>query len=259
MNIPFTKYHGTGNDFILIDNRDKKHRLSAQQIEKLCHRRYGIGADGLMMLEKEDGYDFKMIYYNSDGNEGSMCGNGGRCITRFAQDIGIMKDEYHFIAIDGPHDSAIELNGTIRLKMKDISKVETHTTFDFLDTGSPHVVKQVQELSDFDVVTEGKAIRNSPKYKQNGVNVNFVQVINGSRIFVRTYERGVEDETYSCGTGVTASALVHAHNERGFNHVEVETNGGMLYVEYDRISEHAFENIWLAGPAVKVFEGVALL
>lgn len=259
MNVPFAKYHGTGNDFIIIDNRDKKHSLTQAQIEKLCHRRYGIGADGLMLLENENGFDFRMVYFNSDGKEGSMCGNGGRCIVQFAHDIGIVKNEYHFIAVDGPHNAAIEMNHTIRLKMKDVPEIESHTTFDFLNTGSPHVVKQVPELTTYDVVTQGKNIRNSPKYKDDGVNVNFVQVVNDSRIFVRTYERGVEDETYSCGTGVTASALVHAHNERGFNHVEVETNGGMLYVEYDRTGETSFQNIWLAGPAVKVFDGIALL
>ena len=188
-----------------------------------------------------------------------MCGNGGRCIVRFAYDIGIVKNDFHFIAVDGPHDAAMEMNGNIRLKMKDVPSIESHTTFDFLNTGSPHVVKQVGELSSYDVTTQGKAIRNSAKYKQDGVNVNFVQVLNESRIYVRTYERGVEDETYSCGTGVTASALVHAHNERGFNHVEVETNGGRLYVEYDRTGDTSFENIWLAGPAVKVFEGAVLL
>ncbi|HSK12946.1 MAG TPA: diaminopimelate epimerase [Phnomibacter sp.] len=259
MNLPFAKYQGTGNDFILIDNRSKLFDLTQDQIERLCHRRFGIGADGLMLLENETGYDFKMVYYNSDGKEGSMCGNGGRCITRFAYDLGIHKEMYHFIAIDGPHAASIETNGTVRLKMKDVPAIEMHTTFDFVDTGSPHVVKLVPEISEYDVVGEGRSIRNSPKYKEKGVNVNFVKRVNESGIFVRTYERGVEDETYSCGTGVTASALVHAHNDLGFNHVSVETNGGHLYVEFDRTGETSFENIWLAGPAVKVFEGVALL
>lgn len=259
MNLPFAKYHGTGNDFILIDNREKKFNLTQEQIEKLCHRRYGIGADGLMFLEHENGYDFRMVYYNADGKEGSMCGNGGRCMVQFAHDCGIVKSEYHFIAVDGTHDATIETNQSIRLKMMDVPEIESHTTFDFLNTGSPHVVKQVSEITSLDVITEGKNIRNSPKYLADGVNVNFVQVVNDKRIFVRTYERGVEDETYSCGTGVTASALVNAHNERGFNHVEVETNGGMLYVEYDRTGETSFENIWLAGSAIKVFNGIALL
>jgi diaminopimelate epimerase len=259
MNIPFSKYHGTGNDFVLIDNRNNQYHLSRQQIEKLCHRRFGIGADGLMLLENEQGFDFKMRYFNSDGREGSMCGNGGRCIVMFAHDLGIVKQDCRFLAIDGAHDASIELNGSVRLKMKDVLNFEVHTSFDFVDTGSPHVVKQVSDIEHYNVVEEGKAIRNSNKYQKEGVNVNFVQVLNDSRIYVRTYERGVEDETYSCGTGVTASALVHAHNERGFNHVEVETNGGILYVEYERTGERSFENIWLAGPAVNVFEGTALL
>jgi diaminopimelate epimerase len=255
MQLAFSKYHGTGNDFILIDNRSGNFQLTNQQIESLCHRRFGIGADGLMLLETADGYDFRMRYYNADGKEGSMCGNGGRCMVQFAHDIGITKGEYRFLAIDGPHDASIEMNSIIRLKMKDVPDFEMHTSFDFVDTGSPHVVKQVAELSTYNVAEEGKTIRNSNKYQDDGVNVNFVQIINNSKIYVRTYERGVEDETYSCGTGVTASALVNAHNERGFNHVEVETNGGMLYVEFDRTGERSFENIWLAGPAVKVFKG----
>jgi diaminopimelate epimerase len=259
MKLTFSKYHGTGNDFILIDNRNGEIGLSGKQIEKLCHRRYGIGADGLMLLEKADGYDFRMIYFNADGNEGSMCGNGGRCIVRFAHDSGIVNNEYRFIAIDGPHEASLEMDGTVRLKMKNVEKIEAHTTFDFLDTGSPHIVKTVSNIASFDVFTEGKAIRNSPNYKESGVNVNFVEVLDDDRIYVRTFERGVEDETFSCGTGVTASALVNAHNERGFNHVEVKTNGGLLYVEFEKTGDNTFENIWLAGPATKVFSGEILL
>ena len=259
MNIPFSKYQGAGNDFILIDNRQGSITLSQEQIEGLCHRRFGIGADGLMILEKEPGFDFRMIYYNADGKEGSMCGNGGRCITRFAYDCGIHRDEYKFMAIDGPHVATIEDHGFIRLKMKDVPEIEPHTTYDFLDTGSPHVVKQVQEISELDVVEEGRKIRYNDRYAEKGVNVNFVRVIDDHSIFVRTYERGVEDETYSCGTGVTASALVNAHNDHGFNHIEVKTNGGDLYVEYEKTGETSFENIWLAGPAEKVFDGSVLL
>lgn len=259
MKISFSKYHGTGNDFILIDNRLGGINLSSQQIEKMCHRRYGIGADGMMLLENAEGYDFRMVYFNSDGREGSMCGNGGRCMVRFAADLNIGNGEYRFIATDGPHEASIEMEGTIRLKMKDVAGIESHTTFDLLDTGSPHVVKQVSDVANFDVLNEGRAIRNSEAFREKGVNVNFVETLDDDRIYVRTYERGVEDETYSCGTGVTACALVNAHNERGFNHVDVETNGGRLYVEYEKTGESSFENIWLAGPAVKVFEGTILL
>jgi len=259
MKLSFSKYHGTGNDFILIDNRNGAAVLTTEQIEKLCHRRYGIGADGLMLLENAEGYDFKMVYFNADGKEGSMCGNGGRCIVRFAHDSGILKSEFSFIAVDGPHDASLEMDGTVRLKMKDVEQVESHTTFEFLDTGSPHVVKHISGIETFDVVTEGKAIRNSNHYRENGVNVNFVEVLEDDRIYVRTYERGVEDETYSCGTGVTASALVNAHNERGFNHVDVKTNGGLLYVEFEKAGDASFRNIWLAGPATRVFSGEVLL
>lgn len=259
MKLPFSKYHGTGNDFILIDNRNGSISLSTLQIEQLCHRRYGIGADGLMLLENAEGFDFRMIYFNSDGKEGSMCGNGGRCIVRFAHDLGIMNSEYRFIATDGPHEASLEMDGTIRLKMKNVSGIESHTTFDFLDTGSPHVVKQVSDIGNFNVFEEGRAIRNSAAFREKGVNVNFVETMDEDSIYVRTYERGVEDETYSCGTGVTASALVNAHNERGFNHVDVQTNGGTLYVEYEKTGDSTFENIWLAGPAIKVFEGMVLV
>ncbi|MCU0387260.1 MAG: diaminopimelate epimerase [Chitinophagaceae bacterium] len=259
MNISFSKYQGTGNDFILIDNRQKNISLSQEQIERLCHRRFGIGADGLMLLEEEEGYDFRMVYYNSDGREGSMCGNGGRCITKFAFDCGLHKDEYNFIAIDGPHVAIIESNGMIRLQMKDVSETESLVNMDFVDTGSPHIVKQVEEIQELDVISEGKHIRYNDRFAEQGVNVNFVKVLDECSIYVRTYERGVEDETFSCGTGVTASALLNAHNENGFNHIDVKTNGGDLYVEFEKTGEASFENIWLAGPAEKVFEGSILL
>lgn len=255
MTIVFSKYQGTGNDFILVDNRQLDYFLNEDIIAKLCDRRFGIGADGLMEIRNEPGYDFRMVYYNSDGKEGSMCGNGARCITRFAYDLGIKKDEYEFIASDGPHQAWIDDDNYIHLRMKDVSEVEKHRTFEFVDTGSPHVVKMVQELKDFPVVEEGREIRNSNGYKEKGTNVNFVEVLDSTSIFVRTYERGVEDETYSCGTGVTASALLNAHNEAGFNHVDVKTLGGKLYVEFDKTGESSFKNIWLCGPAKKVFEG----
>ena len=257
MNISFSKYHGTGNDFILIDNREKTISLTTKQIAHLCHRRFGIGADGLMLLELAEGYDFKMVYYNSDGNTSSMCGNGGRCITRFANDIGIKRDEYLFMASDGPHKSWIDDKGIVRLKMKDVKQVEIHNTYEFVNTGSPHFVKTVSDLETYPVYKEGHAIRNSEKFKQEGINVNFVEVMEDDNLFVRTYERGVEDETYSCGTGVTAAALVHAHNDRGFNHIDVKTLGGLLFVEFEKAENESFENIWLCGPAVKVFDGKA--
>jgi len=256
MKIEFFKCQGTGNDFILLDNRDKKYDgLTTKQVHFLCSRRFGIGADGLMMLENKPGFDFEMKYFNADGNGGSMCGNGGRCILKFATLLGIKKDKYHFSAADGIHEAEIDLNGEIRLKMKDVSDVVYSYTHYILDTGSPHYVKNVRDVIHIDVVNEGRAIRNSKEYAEAGINVNFVETIDDDTIYVRTYERGVEDETLSCGTGVTAAALISAHNDNGFNRVEVKTSGGKLSVEFDKISEKEFRNIWLVGPAELVYEG----
>lgn len=256
MELQFYKYQGTGNDFIIIDNRQNTISLTTEQVHKLCDRRFGIGADGLMLLSTKEGYDFEMVYYNSDGRESSMCGNGGRCLVKFAYHMGIHKNQYHFIATDGPHDATIEDNQWVRLKMKDVDSVQYHHPSYVLNTGSPHYVKPItdEKLADLDVKDEGKAIRYSPKYAQEGINVNFVEEM-PKGIFVRTYERGVEDETLSCGTGVTASALIFAHNENGFNRVEVKTLGGHLAVEFDKTGENVFRNIWLCGPADFVFSG----
>ncbi|MEO8765943.1 MAG: diaminopimelate epimerase [Ginsengibacter sp.] len=256
MKIEFHKYQGTGNDFILLDNRkDNYSSLTAKNVHFLCSRRFGIGADGLMMLNNKTGFDFEMKYFNADGIEGSMCGNGGRCILKFATLLGIRKDKYNFTAADGKHEAEMDLNGDVRLKMKDVKGVEYSYTHYILDTGSPHYVKTVSDAMQVDVVNEGRAIRNSKEYAEEGINVNFVETINDDTIYVRTYERGVEDETLSCGTGVTAAALISAHNDNGFNRVEVKTGGGKLSVEFEKISEKEFKNIWLCGPAELVYEG----
>lgn len=255
MNIHFYKYQGTGNDFVILDNRDGVYSsLAKDQIRFMCDRRFGIGADGLMLLTQATGYDFEMKYYNSDGKLGSMCGNGGRCLVKFASHLGIIKERYCFIAIDGEHEADIE-DGIISLKMKDVDEVRSFAGDEVLDTGSPHYVKIVGNLMDTDVVDKGKEIRYSAPFEKEGINVNFVQVKEDDEIMVRTYERGVEDETLSCGTGVTASALVCYHNEAGFNNVIVHTKGGKLTVEFDRIDDGTYSNIWLCGPAEKVFEG----
>jgi diaminopimelate epimerase len=256
MKLIFYKYHGTGNDFIIIDNRDNKIELTKEQVKKLCHRRFGIGADGLMLMNNTAGYDFGMIYYNADGNPGSMCGNGGRCMVQFAYDAGLHKSEYFFKAIDGDHKATIESNNWIDLKMKDVDNVETFLFSDFiLNTGSPHYVKPVSDVKNIDVFREGREIRYSKRFAHEGINVNFVELKQDEEIFVRTYERGVEDETLSCGTGVTASALVFAHNDNGFNRVNVQTPGGNLAVEFDKTSDTSFKNIWLCGAATFVFKG----
>ena len=257
MNIPFFKYQGTGNDFILVDNRSKAFsNLSQEEIERICDRRFSIGADGLMMLNQKDGYDFEMKYYNSDGKPGSMCGNGGRCMVRFAYDLGIHKESYHFLASDGQHEAEIETGSNIvNLKMRDVQGYKEENGHFIVDTGSPHYIKFVKDVMGVDVVKEGSEIRNSEPYAKEGINVNFVQSKGDDEIIVRTYERGVEDETYSCGTGVTASALVCHHNEVGYNDVTVDTKGGKLVVKYDRSYDNMYTNIWLCGPAEKSFEG----
>ncbi len=256
MTIKFSKYQGTGNDFVILDNRDNSYdSLTPQHIKFLCDRKFGIGADGLMLLNLKEGYDFDMKYYNSDGNESSMCGNGGRCLVMFANHSGIRKSMYRFSAIDGDHEAEIDDNIIVSLKMKDVDKVEAYHGDAIVDTGSPHYVKILNDVMDLDVFEKGREIRYSNYFAKKGINVNFVEQKDDDEITVRTYERGVEDETLSCGTGVTASALVCYHNETGFNNVEVITKGGKLTVEYDRVSKGSYHNIWLSGPAQKVFEG----
>jgi diaminopimelate epimerase len=258
MKIRFAKYQGAGNDFILLDNRQNLYNLTTAQVKKLCDRHFGIGGDGLMLLNNKEDYDFEMIYYNSDGNKGSMCGNGGRCIIQFASSLGIRKTEYLFLATDGPHQAEIDLEREICLKMNDVDQVEFSLDHYSLDTGSPHYVRFLPGVEKVDVVTEGRKIRRSKEFAQKGgINVNFVENLSEDQIYVRTYERGVEDETLSCGTGVTASALMAAHNDNGFNRVEVKTRGGDLSVEFEKISDTQFKNIWLCGPATFVFSGEA--
>ena len=257
MTIQFYKYQGTGNDFIVVDNRDSKYSsIREYQVRAFCDRRMGIGADGFMMLNAKPGYDFEMKYFNSDGRESSMCGNGGRCIVKFAYHLGIHKNEYKFWAVDGEHEAEIDTDGTVSLKMKDVEKVKkVHGDF-ILDTGSPHYIKLVNDVMNIDVYKNGRVIRYSKDFEQEGINVNFVEQADDDKIIVRTYERGVEDETYSCGTGVTAAALVCYHNENGFNDVEVKTLGGSLNIEFDRNDEDKYSNIWLCGPAEKVYQGI---
>jgi diaminopimelate epimerase len=256
MKIEFYKYQGTGNDFVILDNRENIYNsLTAKQIKYICDRRFGIGADGLMMLQLKNGYDFEMLYFNADGNPGSMCGNGGRCMVKFAYQLGIHKSSYHFIAIDGEHTAEMELNENIKLQMKDVDKVEKHNNHYILNTGSPHFVKHVSDIMDVDVYEKGREIRYSKDFKEEGINVNFIEELDHESIYVRTYERGVEAETLSCGTGVTAAALISAHNDNGFNTIRVKTNGGNLSVEFEKINDNHFRNIWLSGPANLVFKG----
>jgi diaminopimelate epimerase len=256
MKIFFFKYQGAGNDFVIIDNRKNTFdRNDTRLVARLCDRRFGIGSDGLMLLCNSDVSDFEMVYYNSDGNSSSMCGNGGRCIVNFARHLGITKEKAVFVAVDGLHE-AVSCGSTVKLRMNDVNNIEFTEDFYFLDTGSPHYVKFVEGLDLYDVYTEGQAIRNSPRFLANGTNVNFVEREPGY-LFVRTYERGVEDETLACGTGVTASALVAAMKGLCGKHgsCDVKTPGGKLKVYFKQTSSHSFSDIWLEGPAEKVFEG----
>ncbi len=251
----FYKYQGTGNDFVIFDNRDNNIQLTTKQVHHLCDRKFGIGADGLMLLNQKEGYDFEMIYYNADGRESSMCGNGGRCLTQFAFDRGIIKDAYLFDAIDGEHQATFSEEGWVNLKMKDVNQITQYHGDFVLNTGSPHLVRPTVNVMSYDVYHNGHEIRYSKDFAKEGINVNFVESTDEDNIIVRTYERGVENETLSCGTGVTASALIFAHNDNGFNRIEVQTLGGYLAVEFDKKGETHFENIWLCGPATFVFKG----
>lgn len=256
MKIPFYKYQGTGNDFIIIDDRNGLYSgLTTEQIAKLCDRRFGIGADGLILLQVQDNYDFKMQYFNADGKESTLCGNGGRCIVKFAFDQSIISGNTRFVAIDGPHDAIVESN-IVKLKMNDVNSIKQIDDYFILNTGSPHYVTFVEDAAETNVFFEGKKIRNSEPFKEQGINVNFVEH-QPEKITVRTYERGVENETYSCGTGVVAAAIVNTlthSQDNGTYHVAVNTLGGKLSVDVNK-QDQSFTNIWLNGPANFVFKG----
>ncbi len=251
----FYKYQGTGNDFIMIDDRDETFdRNDTTLVNKLCDRRFGIGGDGLILLRSKEGYDFEMIYYNSDGSESSMCGNGGRCIIRFAHDLGLIKNRCSFLAVDGPHEGIIQ-DGVIHLKMKDVDEVWKNKSDYVLNTGSPHYVIFAKGVKEMEIMDPAKEIRYNSTYEHDGINVNFAQPLDGDHLIVRTYERGVEDETYSCGTGVVAASIAHYMQTGGqYNNIKVDVKGGKLRVTFG-VSNEKFTNIYLIGPAEKVFEG----
>ena len=255
MQLIFYKYQGTGNDFVMIDNRQQVFdRNDTKRIAFLCDRRFGIGADGLILLENHDSYDFKMVYFNADGNESSMCGNGGRCITAFANFLGVIESEATFEAIDGLHKATID-HELVSLQMQDVNTIENHKSHVFLDTGSPHHVQMARNLKVLDVKTNGRQIRLAAPYNEVGSNVNFVSKNTNDNFSVRTYERGVEDETYSCGTGVTAVALaMHYIGETEKNLITMQTEGGELKVAFEKHND-GYKNIWLIGPAIQVFKG----
>ncbi|MFO7575438.1 MAG: diaminopimelate epimerase [Bacteroidales bacterium] len=254
MGTEFNKYEGTGNDFIIIDNRNLNFIADKDLISAMCHRRFGIGADGLILIEPEPGVDFRMRYFNADGGEGSMCGNGGRCAAHFAFSNSIAKPEMEFIAFDGLHHAVVK-GETVTITLADVNQIEQDGNICFLNTGSPHYVEFFEDLNSIDVVRRGREIRYSPRFAPQGTNVNFVKT-DGSRIIVRTYERGVEDETLSCGTGVTASAIaavITGHFDS--TPVNVETLGGRLIVNF-QAHEGSASGVILTGPATFVYSGI---
>ncbi|MEN9336526.1 MAG: Diaminopimelate epimerase [Bacteroidota bacterium] len=256
MRLKFQKYQGTGNDFVMIDNRSLTFsKNNTKLIEQLCDRRFGIGADGLILLENDNLTDFKMVYYNSDGNESSMCGNGGRCLTAFAKGQQVIVDQARFVAVDGLHTASIDAKGIVSLQMIDVEELSLQPDYVFLNTGSPHHVTLVPDVAQINVKAEGAAIRYSELYGSAGSNVNFVQQLGENHFRLRTYERGVEDETLSCGTGATAVAIaMHALGKATTNHIDLEVQGGALRVSFE-YQNGKYTNVHLIGPATFVFEG----
>ncbi len=254
MLLNFFKYQGTGNDFVMIDNREGFFpKDNVDLVSFLCDRRFGIGADGLILLEDDKERDFKMVYYNADGRQGTMCGNGGRCIAAFAHNLGLVGQNISFMAVDGLHNATIAKD-MVSLEMQDVKEIRQKENSLFLDTGSPHHVQLVDGLKELDVRKEGAKLRYG-LYGEQGSNINFVDQAGEDTFNVRTYERGVEDETFSCGTGVTAVALAMYHSGKtNSDSVKIVTPGGDLQVKF-KSHANGYEQIWLTGPARLVFKG----
>ena len=251
--LEFFKYQGTGNDFVMIDDRNEVFDLNDHDlIAKLCNRKFGIGADGLILIRNHQEVDFEMIYYNADGNLTSLCGNGSRCAVKFANKLGVIGNQCEFMTVEGILEAKIGKD-LVHIKMPDVSGVDAFENHYFLHTGSPHHICFVEDVEQYDVFNEGRKIRNGAPYFEDGSNVNFVQSLDSSKIFVRTYERGVEDETLSCGTGVTAAALVKGL-EGEPSPISVKTLGGDLQISFEK-ENNRFENIFLIGPAMHVYSG----
>lgn len=254
MKTSFNKYHGTGNDFIMIDNRSLEFDAKDQVlIEKMCSRRFGIGADGLILLENDEKLDFKMVYFNADGNESTMCGNGGRCIVAFAKRLNIIDKNAEFMAIDGYHKATINENFEVNLQMKNVEDIELLNQDFVLDTGSPHYVKIVDAFEE-EFVNQARAIRNSDRFVKQGINVNFIKQLSENELEIRTFERGVEDETYACGTGCVASALSIMHKNQKTQEISLITKGGNIKVNAD-FKNGVYSNVWLWGPTAFVYSG----
>lgn len=255
MNLEFYKYQGTGNDFVMIDNRNLTFPAEDHALVKyLCDRRFGIGGDGLILLNPSIEHDFTMVYYNADGNEGTMCGNGGRCLVAFAHDLNLIQNKTTFDAIDGLHHARIE-NGLVNLQMIDVDKVELYENHAFLNTGSPHHVQRVENIGAYDVYTHGKNIRYGAPYHEEGTNVNFTEKIDNDTYRVRTYERGVENETLACGTGVTAVAIaLYEQKITTQKSLKLLVEGGQLEVSFEH-DNSKYTHVFLKGPAKFVFKG----
>ena len=256
MKMEFYKYHGTGNDFVIFDNRSGLFpKEDVKLVRKVCDRRFGVGGDGLMLLEEAEGFDFKMIYFNADGCPGSMCGNGGRCLVSFAHSLGLFENKTTFLANGERYTANIE-HDRVSLDMLDVEGIRTNDKHVFLDTGSPHHVQFEENLKDFDVFGVGRRIRYGEPYNEAGSNVNFVEQVDQSTFQVRTYERGVEDETLSCGTGVTAVALAsYFLGKTKSETLKIQTEGGDLEVSF-KARNGKFTDIVLAGPATFVYKGI---
>lgn len=257
MKITFSKYQGAGNDFIMLNNFSGEYdHLSLEQINYLCDRKFGIGADGLIKINQSKIGAFELDYYNSDGSK-SFCGNGARCSVAFVEKLGLDVSNISFLAVDGEHQAS-KKGELISLKMNDVNKIESIQEDFELSTGSPHYVRFVENSIDLNVFEEGRKIRYSIDYKENGINVNFVEILTENEIEVATYERGVEDETLSCGTGVVASAIVYIKkmNALGQHEIIVHTKGGKLKVSFNHSSKDLFQDIYLIGPAIHVFDGI---
>ncbi|MCF6365807.1 MAG: diaminopimelate epimerase [Bacteroidales bacterium] len=252
----FYKYHGAGNDFVLIDNfNDTIFNFTKSDIQKICDRNFGIGADGLMILKKHHEYDFEMDYYNSDGSGGTMCGNGGRCIVAFAEKLGLINNYAKFLASDGVHEAYIYDGNSVKLKMTDVENISKAGEDYICYTGSPHYIKFENDIAKKDVFREGREIRYSDTYKKEGINVNFIKVNNDNTLNIRTYERGVEAETFACGTGAVASALSFANlNGNTSGEYLLHAKGGKLKVSFNK-KDNKYVDIWLTGPVQFVFEG----
>lgn len=251
--ISFHKYQGTGNDFIMIDNRESVFdSTNLERVSQLCDRKFGIGADGLILIEESDKADFEMVYFNPDGSQ-SLCGNGSRCAVMFAHHLGMIGTQTTFHAIDGLHEAEIK-DDQVHLKMHDVDQVEKIGEDYLIDTGSPHYIKKVDSTDSLDPVSEGRKVRYADRFKEEGVNVNFVEQIAPDAVKIRTYERGVENETLSCGTGCTAVALSIGLEQARLNEVKLEAMGGELKVSFKKV-EDGFKDIFLIGPAKFVFKG----